>query len=207
MKKIILIYFLLTIYALSPLTTLAEEITCEENVLREFSADERRFQGVHNIARLIEAYYDATGFYPGTKGWEDSKYEWLIVRIADQDLPEDLNTASARPRPDYSPDQLLADLRKVLGNDVELPYDKSPVRLAPFCYTYYLYTWNGQCYYVSVNMDFPYEQTRTRKNTLTETGNCNTYQVSSCEFRSKKIRRFKDIDPEEKLIPLCEKQR
>jgi len=128
MKKIILIYYLLTIYALSPLTTLAEEITCEENVLRELTADERRFQGVHNLARLFEAYYDATGFYPGTKGWEDSKYESLIVRISDQDLPEDFRS--------LLPEQLTREKEKDKAHKIGFRKSSSLYASYFFCCSY-----------------------------------------------------------------------
>ena len=162
------------------------------------SADQARFEGVHKIAALVEEYHDKTGRYPG-EGFDVSGRGVLYVHITKQKLqgddrfpPHGVTGLACDER------GLLDDMRQVLGRKIDFPSDPRPVTPESRHITYYRYVWDGKYYFVTVNMEHEYEQTRTIG------PGCYKYEVSSLSIPKKKIRKFKEIDPNEKLLPLTQ---
>lgn len=102
------------------------EVTAEDPA--QLEADRQRVRDVHRIAYLVEQFRIETGSYPLA--------DTLTGRLANVVIGED---NSIRDHDDHHlpEDELVAELRRVLGPDVDLPHDPLPGGFRSYVYTVY----------------------------------------------------------------------
>lgn len=152
--------------------------------------DAERIQDVHYIAELVEQYKEKTGSYPYHHWFEDVKEGYVVVpvgvNITDQTLPEQYRY----PPPGVSgyvdsTEEFLKNLRYVLGNKVNVPYDDRPVVYEPpYIPTFYQYHYDGNDYFVSAILTAPNQYTRELRKGYYK------YQVGSTESVKWKTRNY-----------------
>ena len=96
-----------------------------------FEADQQRVRDVHAIARLADAYNQKAGHYPLVTPEGSMKN---VIMIAGKE---------ARQKTDVTYEDFVADLKKVLGEDITVPTDPAPGDNGAFSYSYSAY---GQGY-------------------------------------------------------------
>lgn len=112
-------------------------------------ADQRRIADVSQIARIVDEFHSRTGRYPLAS-------LNIPVTVGVNITLDELPPRYTQPPPGapgeivpYS--VLLAELRSVLGDDLELPMD--PQRVAVYAPNFYQYQYyDDGSYYVSVNL-------------------------------------------------------
>jgi hypothetical protein len=153
------------------------------------AADAKRVYDVHRIAAMAEAYRALRGYYPLA--------DRVATLDADGPIPVAVNITNLELDPIYgSPppgrrgvvlpfEELLGELRAVLGNDLVVPFD--PQKVPTGAPNFYQYMTNGTDYFVSANLNSPTPYTQ-------EIGpRYHKYQVSSTSAPGYAVRRFQDI--------------
>lgn len=154
------------------------------------AADAKRIHDVHRIAALIEAYRQAAGHYPFRERFENippgHKAAPLAATITNLQLPEKYRWpppgSSGRIMPSA---EFEAELRAVLGPDIEIPCD--PQKIEVYAPNFYQFLTDGQDWFVSANLYSP------TGHTLRLAAHYHKYQVGSVDVPRQKIRRFADI--------------